>query len=171
MTVKNKIAFYIITDEQKITVNSTFSVDSKTLWKYFSSADCLDLWWATLPWITETKRMDFSEGGSWIYGMKGPNGEEHLAVTEYIKIEPYASVIYMDAFLDGDGKVRTDLPQSVWNIKFEEGIKSTNLIVEIQFDSEFDLDTVIEMGFKEGFIKTLNHLHRILHDSAGEILN
>jgi len=48
----------------------------------------LDQWWAPKPWKAETKTMDFRAGGSWLYFMKGPDGNGQWCSVGFSAIAP-----------------------------------------------------------------------------------
>ena len=49
-----------------------------------------------------------------------------------------------------------------WKLDFNESNDETIVTVEITFDSESDLETIVKMGFQEGFTAGLNNLDEYL---------
>lgn len=105
--------------------------------------------------------MDFKVGGRRLYAMVGPEGEEHWAIADYTVISPKTNFKYLDAFCDSDGNITEDFPRSDWNVDFTESGNTTIVYVTIKHENLSDLETIIEMGFKEGFTMTLNELANI----------
>lgn len=106
--------------------------------------------------------MDFSEGGTWLYAMVGPEGEEHFARVDFQSISAPAHFSAIDSFCDADGAVNEALPTSRWVIRFIEKPETTLVEIELGFDSLEDLETIVEMGFQEGFTSGLENLERLL---------
>jgi PhnB protein len=106
--------------------------------------------------------MDFHEGGIWLYCMVGPEGNRHWCRVDYKKIEPPRSITSESSFCDEDGKITHDLPGMDWNEAFSQTGGTTTVRVELNFATEADLETIIKMGFKEGFTAGLNNLDHYL---------
>lgn len=64
------------------------AVDLDLVWDAWTKPEILDQWWAPKPYQTETKSMDFREGGMWLYAMVSPENEKHWCKNDYHKVEP-----------------------------------------------------------------------------------
>jgi hypothetical protein len=49
-----------------------------------------------------------------------------------------------------------------WFAQFSSTEAGTRLTLEVGFDSEADLETIVQMGFKEGFTSALSNLDPML---------
>jgi uncharacterized protein YndB with AHSA1/START domain len=145
----------------KLFIEKEFNASTEEVWKAWTDSEMLDRWWAPKPWKAKTKSMDFKEGGSWLYSMVGPEGEEHYARADYEKINPHKSFTVKDAFCDENGNINNELPVMHWKCMFDKSAKGTVVKVEITFQNENDLNKIIEMGFKEGFEAGLGNLEEI----------
>ncbi|HAK75497.1 MAG TPA: ATPase [Runella sp.] len=146
-----------------ILVKREFAADLDLVWEAWTNPELLDLWWAPKPYRTQTKNMDFSEGGYWHYCMISPENEVHWCRADYQKVEPKKSFSGLDAFCDENGTVVQDFPRSLWNNVFAENANKTTLVeITISYDSLSDLEKVVEMGFKEGFSMALENLDQYL---------
>ena len=146
-----------------IQVKREFAADLDLVWEAWTNPELLDLWWAPKPYRTQTKSMDFSEGGYWHYCMISPENEVHWCRADYQKVEPKKSFSGLDAFCDENGAVVQDFPRSLWNNVFAEKANKTTLVeITISYDSLSDLEKVVEMGFKEGFSMALENLDQYL---------
>ena len=154
--------FSVDKNNKKITVEREFKTPANLMWAAWTEKDNLDKWWAPKPWKTLTKRLDFSEGGYWLYAMKGPEGGTHWSRADFINIEPENSFTARDSFCDEQGNVTQGSPQSVWKVNFYKLPGSTNLKVEINFDEVTDMEKYLEMGFKEGFTSGLDNLEALI---------
>ena len=147
---------------KKMNVVREFSAPLERTWEAWTKPELLDQWWAPKPWKTETKTMDFREGGKWVYSMVGPQGERHYAMINYIKIVALKYFNATDAFCDEVGNIKTDFPSTVWNVEFQKTTAGTKVQIEITFASEKDLNTIVEMGFEQGFAMAHDNLDEFL---------
>ncbi|WP_242917800.1 SRPBCC family protein [Pontibacter liquoris] len=162
--MKKDLAFeFSVNKEAKtITVKREFAAELPLVWDAYTKSEILDQWWAPKPWKARTKTMDFSEGGHWHYAMVGPAGEEHWALAKYKTIDPKRRFTALDGFADAEGVVNTQMPQSKWEVSFTP--KEAVTLVEnlITFDDLAQLETTIQMGFKEGLTMAMEGLDALL---------
>lgn len=72
----------------------------------------------------------------------------------------------IDAFCDENGNLKTDFPSMDWNVEFQKTSGGTKVQIEITFASEKDLNTIVEMGFEQGFAMAHDNLDEIFKNSA-----
>jgi PhnB protein len=162
--MKNALQFdFIINKENNtVTVNREFNAKLPMVWEAWTNPEILDLWWAPKPYQTRTKSMDFREGGFWLYEMYNTANKEqnecHWGRNDYQTIDPLRSFSGLDAFCDENGSFNEALPRTVWTNTFNEKGETTMVTIEAQFKELSDLETIIEMGFKEGFTMALQNL-------------
>lgn len=163
MSKTNLLFDFTVNKENKtIYVKREFDAGLPLVWQAWTTAEILDQWWAPKPWKTETKSMDFKEGGHWLYAMKGSEGEIHWSIENYISIEKEKSFTSKGGFSDENGNINSNFGQSVWENQFIPKSKQTLVNITLTFDALKDLETIIEMGFKEGFTMGLNQLDELL---------
>ncbi len=157
------LAFDFTVNQSNKTVRVTreFAADKNKVWSAWTEKEILDQWWAPNPWKADTKSMDFREGGKWIYAMRGPEGEEHWSLAQYISIQPKNYFKAMDAFCDSEGNINEDFPQARWDVSFQEKNENTLVIIQLNFETLEDLEKLVEMGFKEGFTMAMENLDEI----------
>lgn len=150
--------FVIDKQNNKVKVTREFAASLSKVWAAWTQSELLDQWWAPKPWKAVTKKMEFKDGGHWLYIMLGPEGEEHWCRADFKSVSPMKSFEGIDAFCDPQGKINSDFPVVHWYLNFSEVKNKTTVNVEIAFDSLTDLEKYIEMGFKEGFTLALGNL-------------
>lgn len=150
--------FLVDTENKKIKVERSFQAPVDLVWAAWTQPEILDQWWAPKPWRAETKSMNFTEGGRWHYCMVGPAGERHWCLFDYKTIVPEKTYTGIDAFCDENGQINTSHPRMSWKNVFDDKKDSTVVRVEISFDKLADLETIIQMGFKEGFTMGMENL-------------
>lgn len=165
--MKSNSAFDFTVDREKKTLNvkREFAADISTVWDAYTKSEILDKWWAPKPWKARTKSMDFSKGGSWFYAMVGPEGEEHWCRVDYTSIEPNKSFSGLDAFTDPEGNLKKDMPQSKWDVTFTQNGDVTLVECNITFADLAQLDTILQMGMKEGLALAMEGLDELLATS------
>ena len=164
--------FEIIKDvpNRKMTIRKDFNATPEQVWTAWTESEYLDQWWAPQPWKAETKSMDFREGGQWLYAMVGPDDTRHWARVDFLAIDPGKSFTAMDMFSDENGNPAPGMPQMKWRNTFNATPEGTQVIVEINFDKEADLKTIVEMGFESGFTAGLSQLERLLSTKFNTVL-
>jgi uncharacterized protein YndB with AHSA1/START domain len=146
----------------KLRVVREFDAPPELVWKAWTEPEILDTWWAPKPWKAKTKSMEFREGGTWLYSMVGPEGEEHFSRADFTTIVPNRSYTGRDGFCDADGNLVTDPPGMDWHVVFLPSGDGTRVEVEITFASEADMQKIVEMGFEEGFTAAHGNLDDVL---------
>jgi len=154
--------FTVNKDDNTIHVQREFAADLDLVWDAWTKPELLDQWWAPKPYQTRTKKMDFREGGYWLYAMVSPENVEHWCKADYKKIDVKKSFSGLDAFCDEKGNVNPDFPRSLWNNVFTAGTTTTTVNITVKYNSLADLEKIISMGFKEGFTMALGNLDQYL---------
>lgn len=150
---------------KQITVIRNFDAPLENVWRAWTESDLLDQWWAPRPWRAETKTIDFREGGHWVYAMVGPDDSKQWCRVDYFKIAPNQFFEGTDYFLHENGTRNNELPGMHWHVQFNESGSGTEVKVLITFDSEEDLQRIVEMGFEVGFTAALENLDQYLKEN------
>jgi uncharacterized protein YndB with AHSA1/START domain len=161
MEITNKI--HIVKDfkEKSIIVSREFSAPLAHVWQAFTTSELLAKWWAPSPWKAETKVMDFRVGGYWLYAMVSPEGEKHWGKMNYVAIDHHKSYNLEDAFCDENGNINKDFPSSKGQVSFYPTENGTSVDFKMIYQTESDLNKVIEMGFEQGISMTLDFLDNL----------
>jgi uncharacterized protein YndB with AHSA1/START domain len=162
MKINLLMNFSVDKDNKKINVEREFAAPLATVWAAWTQKELLDQWWAPKPWKAETRVMDFTVGGYWLYAMVGPGGEKHWSRADFKAIETEKSFSAQDAFCDEEGNVNPEWSRSVWTNSFSVAGDNTKVHIEITYDEVADLEKIIEMGFKEGFTAGMENLDELL---------
>lgn len=154
--------FVVNKDNNNIKISREFAANISLVWDAYTKSDILDKWWAPKPWKARTKKMDFREGGSWLYAMVDPSEEEHWALTEYIEIEFQKKFTGLAGFTNADGNISKSMPQSKWEVIFTDKGDITLVEFMITYPNLAQLETTIQMGFKEGLSMAMEGLDELL---------
>ncbi|MDX1543141.1 MAG: SRPBCC domain-containing protein [Christiangramia sp.] len=157
-----KLDFRIDTEKNSVCVEKEFAAPVDVVWSAWTLPETLDKWWAPKPWKAKTKLMKFREGGRWLYAMVSPEGEEHYALVAYHEVVPEQRFEGLDAFCDEKGVVNEELPKSHWKVSFEPEGAHTLVTIETIYGTAAELETILKMGFQEGFTAGLLQLDELL---------
>lgn len=162
MNTNLEFEFLVNKEENTITIKREFDAELSLVWDAYTKSEILDQWWAPKPWKARTKKMDFREGGQWLYAMVGPNNEEHWGLTSYNRIESQKNYKGKDCFCDKDGIPNVEMPESSFEVTFTP--KGTKTLVEfiVIYGDLAQLEATIQMGFKEGLTMAMEGLDELL---------
>lgn len=147
-----------------LNITRTFEANVEQVWQAWTDPELLALWWAPRPWKTVTRSMDFSEGGTWLYAMEGPEEEMNLVRADFKSIKPLESFICSVAFCDEEGNIDHSLPEVKWECQFGETVIGTILHIYLTCHSEQELEQLMGMGFEEGFTTAHQQLDEFLNE-------
>ena len=154
--------FTVDKNNKQINVERSFNAPKDLVWEAWTTPEILDQWWAPKPYRAVTKSMNFTEGGQWHYYMAGPQGEQHWCLFDFEKIVPLTSFSGLDAFCDENAVISDTKPRVQWYNEFIDKGDAALVQIKIQFDKLEDLETIINMGFKEGFTAGLENLDQYI---------
>lgn len=153
--------FIVDKEKASITIRREFDASKENVWKAWTSAEILDKWWGPAPWTSKTKHMSFEVGGTRLYAMCGPNGEEHWNLTTYHRIIQYELIVGEDSFCDEDANLNPNLPAANFEQHFEESGTMTLVTINTQYADLSQLEATISMGFQEGMTAILKQLDEL----------
>jgi uncharacterized protein YndB with AHSA1/START domain len=162
--VKADLQFEFLVDKEKntLTIRREFAAKRQLVWNCYTKSELLDKWFAPKPLTTQTKFMDFSEGGHWLYAMVEPSGQEYWGRMDYQSIRPIDYYAALDGFCDNTGTLNPDLPRSKWDVTFSDLAAHTVVQTVVSYTSAEAMQQVIDMGMKEGLTSTLERLDEFL---------
>ncbi|MBU6953414.1 SRPBCC family protein [Hahella sp. HN01] len=162
MNANLQFDFLVDKENNTITVKREFQAKRQLVWDCYTKSELLDQWFAPKPFTTKTKTMDFREGGCWHYAMIDPEGTEYWGRLDYQTIRPIENYTALDGFSDATGEVNPAMPRSKWDVTFEDKAGHSLVHTVIAYNTLKDLETVIQMGMKEGLTSTLERLDELL---------
>lgn len=154
--------FKVDRNNKQIKVQRSFNAPKDLVWTAWTTPEILDQWWAPKPYKNKTKSMNFIEGGQWHYYMVSPEGEKHWCLFDFENIKPLKSFSGMDAFCDENAITNNTKPRVKWSNEFMDQGDESIVNIKLQFDKLEDLETIIKMGFKEGFTAGLENLDQYI---------
>ena len=161
MESKNKTQIAKDFEKKSILVSREFNAPLATVWRAYTESELLGQWWAPAPWKAETKFMDFTAGGYWLYAMVSPEGEKHWARMNYMAINHHKSFNIEDAFCDENGNFNKELPISKGQVSFSPTANGTLVEFLMIYPTESDIQKIVEMGFEQGISMTFDALDNL----------
>ena len=156
--------FTVDKENKTVNIKREFNASLSDVWSAWTEAEILDQWWAPAPFKSQTKSMEFKEGGRRLYAMVGLEGEERWSSFDYTSISPKTNFKYASTFCDSEGNPNSEFASSYWSVSFSEQDNSTFVDIAIKRDSLPELEKLIEMGFKEGITVTMKSLDKIFEN-------
>jgi len=148
--------------EKSILVSRVFNASIEKVWQAHTDSKILDQWWGPSPWKAETKTMNFTVGGYWLYAMVSPENQKQWGRMNYLAIDQYKTIEIEDAFCDENGKLNPDFPVSKGQISFAKTENGTRVEFKMIYPTVNDLKKIAEMGFEQGIT--------ICHDQLDNLL-
>ncbi|MEM6429915.1 MAG: SRPBCC domain-containing protein [Deinococcota bacterium] len=151
-------------------VSRSFNAPRELVFAAFSQCEHLKHWWGPKDWELPVCEMDFRVGGSWVYCMRGPDGEggimESWGKWVYQEISVPEKIVSTDNFVDSDGNILPDTPDMLTTVVFEDVDGKTLVTNTTVFERKEDLDMVISMGMAEGVDQEFDKLEAYLEQQS-----
>jgi uncharacterized protein YndB with AHSA1/START domain len=156
----------VTTSDREITFEREFNAPRHVVFKAFTDCEALAHWWGPKDWTLPGCTMDLRPGGTWHYGMRGPNGEESWGLATYREIVEPERLVYSDRFADRDGNVNPNMPQMEISVSFISQTGSTLVKMRCLAASPEQAKQLIGMGMEQGMKETWDRLDAYLADAS-----
>lgn len=151
------------TKGRELILTRDFEAPPALMFEVWSDCKHLKHWWGPKEWPMNECQMDFREGGTWHYCLRGPNeGDESWGKAIYDEIDKPRKIVYRDYFADSDGKINENMPGSKTVLEFLEHKGITRQVSTTQYETPESLQTVLDMGMIEGMNSSLARLDEYL---------
>jgi uncharacterized protein YndB with AHSA1/START domain len=154
--------FSVDKENKTIHIKREFDANLELVWQAWTTSELLDKWCAPNPYKTETKTLDFREGGFWHYAIVSPDGKKHWSRYDYKKIEPQKSITELRAFSDENGRVSPDFPRTECTLIFSEVEGKTRVTMTEKYGSLEMFEKMATVSHKKGFSSHLKNLNEFL---------
>jgi len=141
--------------ENTLSIEMTFDATKKEVWKAWSQADQIASWWGHKGMEVKVVKMEFEEGGDWLFTMLMPNGKLFKSEGVYLKIIPNEKIISK-----ADFKPMTEGIEMHISLE-EKGSKTVMEFACVHPTVEY-CKAQEEMGFYKGWGAVLENLKRHL---------
>ena len=142
--------------KRTLTIKKTFNVPIQLVWDAWTRPEHILQWWGPKGMNTRIVSHEFRIGGSWVFAMTMPDGNEFITEGVYSEIEePYKIISTADFKPMTEGVVIQAL--------FEEDGEQTNFTFNVVHPTEEYCKQQEEMGFYNGWGSTFERLGEYLH--------
>jgi uncharacterized protein YndB with AHSA1/START domain len=113
-----------------------FDAPRSEVWKAWTEPERLRQWWGPKGFTVHTCKVDLRPGGSFLYGMKAPDGSDMWGKFVYRKIEAPKRLEFIVSFSDPKGGVTRHPSSPGWPLQtlsvvsFEEQAGKTRVTVQ-----------------------------------------
>jgi uncharacterized protein YndB with AHSA1/START domain len=127
MAAKNNVAKK---PENELVITRVFDAPRELVWKAWTEPEHFKKWWGPETFTAPVIKMDFREGGSYLYCMRSPDGHDFWSTGVYREIVPIERIVFTDSFSDAEGNV---IPASQYGMS---GDWPSELLVTVTFEEQ-----------------------------------
>ena len=132
----------------------------KNVWRCWTEEDLIKQWFCPKPWRVSKAEMDQRAGGSSLFVMNGPNGEEFPNRGIYLEIVPGEKIVFTDAFTSAwEPSPKAFMVATV--TMADAGERKTKYRAVVSHWSTEDREQHEKMGFHEGWGKAAEQLEEL----------
>ncbi len=156
-----------IPDDRKLELERVLPAPRELVWKMFADPYHLSRWWGPTGFTNPVVEMDFRVGGRWHHVMRGPDGRDYPADSEFIEIAKPERIVYRNRQLDDAVFEGNPPPSFLRVITFtDRGDGTTLLRLEAYFDTAVEKAAVVRRGFAAGTLESWDKLAAHLEGGA-----
>ncbi len=150
--------------DRRVVVTRTFAAPRRMVFEAWTDPEQLKAWWGPDQWDLPVCEIDLRPGGTWFYGMRGPDGMESWGKATYQEIVEAERLVYVDTFVSKDGARLEGMPELHVEISFADDGEGTRVTMTTTFGTAEARQQVLALGAMEGWNQTLNRLTEHLAD-------
>ena len=148
------------------TLVAEFEAGVERVWELWADPRQLERWWGPPTWPATFEKLDLVPGGKANYYMTGPDGTKAHGWWEFTHVESPARLAFDDGFADEDGNPTGDMGITRATVTLEPLGDRTRMTVQSTFESEEQMDQMVQMGMQEGMTEALGQIDAILAEHA-----
>lgn len=139
-----------------------FNAPRELVFEMFSKAEHLEKWYGPADWTLPVSKLDFREGGSWLYCMRSPKGNEKWIRADYHEIIPPEKIVHTDNMVDSEGNAPENGFKMTITLTFEDLGDKTKVTNQAVFATVQEYKMSTKMGMGQGYEQTYNRLAALL---------
>ena len=90
-------------ERERMVITKIFDAPRELVWKAWTDPKYVMRWWGPTGFTAPVCRMDFRVGGTFLYCMRAPDGQEFWNAGEYHEIIPLEKIVSSMYFSDAEG--------------------------------------------------------------------
>mgnify|MGYP001769725240 FL=1 len=136
-------------DENELTITRIFDAPRDLLWKAWTEPERVMRWWGPKGFTSPVCKIDLRIGGSYLFCMLSPDGEDFWSTGVYREIVPPAKIVCTDSFADEDGNV---VPATYYDMGDDFPLELQITITFEEHDGKTKM-TLLHAGLPSGAMK------------------
>lgn len=152
-------------DDRTLTLIADFDTSIEAVWELWADPRLLERWWGPPGYPATFEEHDLSPGGAVSYFMTGPDGEKYGGWWRIDAVEAPTSLEFTDGFADEDG-APNDMPRVTTRMRLSEHEGGTRMELRASFESDEDMEKLVEMGMVEGLEQAVGQMDGLLDDAG-----
>jgi len=147
-------------ESRELVLQRVIDVPREKLYRAWTEPELLKQWFAPRPWTTPHVELDLRPGGSSLFVMRGPDGQEFPNPGIYLDVVENERIVFTDAYVSAWEP--SAKPFMTGTITFEDlGGGKTRYTARVTHWSVADCEAHEKMGFHEGWGKCTDQLEAL----------
>jgi uncharacterized protein YndB with AHSA1/START domain len=148
------------------TLIAEFNAGVERVWQIWEDPRQLERWWGPPTWPATFEQFDFEPGGKAGYYMTGPDGEKAGGFWRFTAIQAPNRLEFDDGFADDDGAPVEAMGTTHATVTLEEIGDRTRMTVLSSFESEEQMNKMVEMGMEVGMREAVGQIDAIIAEHS-----
>lgn len=148
------------------TLVTEFDADVKRVWQVWEDPRQLERWWGPPTWPATFEQLDFQPGGMAAYYMTGPDGTKARGWWRITAVHAPNQLEFDDGFADENGGHVEAMGTTHATVTLEEIGDRTRMTVLSTFESEEQMNKMVEMGMEEGMKEASGQIDALLAERS-----
>ncbi len=150
------------TEALSFRIVAEFDASVERVWRIWEDPRQLERWWGPPTWPATFDKYEFVVGGAANYYMTGPDGEKARGWWLITGLDAPRSLSFDDGFADDNWEPVPDMGVTRAQVTFEDLDGRTRMALTSTFESTEQMQTMVEMGMKEGMTEAMGQIDSIL---------
>ena len=148
------------------TLIAEFDAGVERVWQVWADPRQLERWWGPPSWPATFEKHDFTPGGEASYFMTGPDGEKARGWWRITAVQAPSHLEFDDGFADDDGVPVEAMGSFHATVTLEAAGERTRMTMLSMFESEEQLNEMLEMGMEEGMKEAAGQIDALLAETS-----
>lgn len=145
-----------------LVISRLFNAPRSRVWRAWTDPEQFKRWFGPEVYTTPVCRIDLRVGGSYLYCMRSPEGQDFWATGKYLEILPEERLVYTDSFADEHGNVVSpahygmpgDMPtEMVVTLTLEDEDGKTRMLLQHHGMPPSEMGEMAGLGWNQSFDK------------------
>jgi uncharacterized protein YndB with AHSA1/START domain len=144
------------------TLIAEFDAGVERVWQVWEDPRQLERWWGPPSWPATFEKHELTPGGEASYFMTGPDGEKARGWWRITAVQAPSHLEFDDGFADDDGAPVEAMGTTHATVMLEAIGDRTRMTILSTFESEEQLNQMVEMGMEEGMKEAAGQIDALL---------